>query len=148
MIKFNNIPPVKKKKNWVVLVCLLIFIPSCGFFIADKIFTCQGMEGQIQAAKIQMDALVANLKILNKTCSRYPTEAEGLQALIEKPQTLDCPNYPKEGFLEDGIIPLDPWDKNYVYKLEEGEPVLYSSGEDQEMGTDDDISSKPKRRER
>jgi general secretion pathway protein G len=142
--------PVKSSEAGFSLIEILVALTLLGIagtFVAGKIFE-KLEEGQIQAAKIQMDALEANLKEFRRKCGFYPEPGDGLNALVQAPTGKECKNYPPDGFLEDGLIPLDPWDMDYVYKLEGKRPVIYSSGPDQEMETEDDISSKPKARER
>lgn len=131
----------------IEILVALTLLGIAGTFVAGKIFE-KLEEGQIQAAKIQMDALEANLKEFRRKCGFYPEAGDGLNALVQPPTGKECKNYPPDGFLEDGVIPLDPWDMDYVYKLEGKRPVIYSSGPDQEMETEDDISSAPQRRER
>lgn len=131
----------------IEILVALTLLGIAGTFVAGKIFE-KLEEGQMQAASIQMNALKANLKEFRRKCGFYPATGDGLNALIEPPTSRECKNYPPEGFLEDGAIPLDPWDMDYVYKLEDGKPVIISSGPDQEMETDDDISTVKKKRER
>lgn len=129
----------------IEILVALTLLGIAGTFVAGKIFE-KLEEGQIQAAKIQMESLEAQLKEFRRKCGFYPPQADGLNALIEKPSGRDCKNYPPEGFLEDGVIPLDPWDMDYVYKLDGSKPYIISSGPDQELETEDDISSRPEKR--
>lgn len=131
----------------IEILVALTLLGIAGTFVAGKIFE-KLEEGQIQAASIQMDALKANLMEFRRKCGFYPATADGLNALVEPPTSRECKNYPPEGFLADGFIPLDPWEMDYVYKLEGNKPVIISSGPDQEMETEDDISSVKKKRER
>jgi len=44
----------------------------------------------------------------------YPTQQQGIQALVTKPTTDPIPqNYAQEGYLQR--LPLDPWDHPYHY---------------------------------
>lgn len=129
----------------IEILVALTLLGIAGTFVAGKIFE-KLEEGQIQAAKIQMESLEAQLKEFRRKCGFYPPQTDGLNALLEKPSGRDCKNYPPEGFLEDGVIPLDPWDMEYVYKLDGTKPYILSSGPDQEMETEDDISSRPEKR--
>ena len=46
----------------------------------------------------------------------YPDTEQGLQALIEKPETGTLPkNWRKKGYLEKGRLPKDPWGNEFVY---------------------------------
>ena len=129
----------------IEILVALTLLGIAGTFVAGKIFE-KLEEGQIQAAKIQMESLEAQLKEFRRKCGFYPPQEDGLNALLEKPSGRDCKNYPPEGFLEDGVIPLDPWEMEYVYKIEGTKPYILSSGPDQEIETEDDISSRPEKR--
>ncbi|MGA2544775.1 MAG: type II secretion system protein GspG [Verrucomicrobiota bacterium] len=54
------------------------------------------------------------LKMFDDECGRYPTTAEGLDALIHRP-----PNVPTEKwrkYLDVARMPMDPWGHPYVYR--------------------------------
>jgi general secretion pathway protein G len=76
----------------------------------------------------------------------YPTTAQGLQALIEKPSGAPEPTeYDEEGYLDE--IPEDPWKLPYQYRSP-GESSrkgydLWSMGRDRQSGTQDDIGNWP-----
>ena len=84
----------------------------------------------------------ANLKILSASVNRFrmdtgrfPTEDEGLKALIEQPA--DVKNYEPGGYLETTEIPKDAWGREFIYELapESGKPfVIKSLGADGQEG--------------
>jgi general secretion pathway protein G len=53
------------------------------------------------------------LELFYLDSGRYPTEAEGLKALSQKPDTMSSWGGP---YL-DKEVPRDPWGNNYVYKI-------------------------------
>lgn len=129
----------------VEILVALTLLGIAGTFVAGQIF--QSLEdGQKQAASIQMANLKKNLKEFRRKCGYYPDATAGLFALVEAPADGKCKNYPPEGFLEDGVVPLDPWDNDYIYKLDGSSPEIISNGPDREPGTEDDISSKRQQR--
>ena len=91
----------------------------------------------------------ANLKILHfainqfmMDTTRYPTEDEGLMALIEQPS--DVTTWETGGYLETTGIPKDGWGNDYVYEAypENDLPfTIRSWGPDKEPDTDDDLLS-------
>jgi len=135
---------IKQTKNQgfslIEILVALTLLGIAGTFVAGKIFE-KLEEGQIQAASIQMNALKSNLKEFRRKCGFYPGSEDGLQALVQSPTSKECKNYPPEGFLEDGMVPADPWDEEYGYKLDGSQPEIISGGPDKEIGTEDDISS-------
>ncbi len=72
--------------------------------------------------------------------SRYPTNEQGLKALVEKPA--DAKRWQKGGYLKGKKVPLDPWDNPYVFNTpgRSGEFEVYSLGPDGRE-SDDDIGS-------
>ncbi len=81
-----------------------------------------------KTAKAQIELLGSALDSFRLDNDRYPSTEEGLNALREKPTELkdwDGPYLPKK-------VPLDPWDRPYVYKCpgEHGDYDLISYGRD------------------
>ena len=128
----------------IEILVALTLLGIAGTFVVGKIFD-QLDEGKIQATEIQINSIMANLKEFRRKCNFYPPESDGLNALIQKPSGKDCKNYPPEGFIDGGVIPLDPWDMEYLYKLNGSRPEIISAGLDQEYETEDDISSNKKK---
>ena len=103
--------------------------------------------GQTDRARVVITK--ANLKILHSAISqfkmetgRFPTEDEGLIALIEQPN--DVETWEPGGYLESTEIPKDGWGNEFIFELypESGKQfVIRSSGPDGEEGTEDDLLS-------
>lgn len=71
---------------------------------------------------------------------RYPTTAQGLTALVEKPTSNPIPvNYNNDGYIKR--LPTDPWGNEYVLVSpgNAGQYDLIAIGPDNEPGTADDI---------
>ena len=86
-------------------------------------------------AKIQIKNIEAALDLYRLDVGRYPTAADGLQALIEKPANAERWRGP---YLKssDGI--LDPWGETYRYRIEGGKNTyeIISFGADKSEGGD------------
>lgn len=119
--------------NGMSLIEILIaitLISLMGTFIAGKVFD-QLHEGRVKTATIQMKAFESQLKEFRRKCYFYPTTEQGLDALINKPSGgRECKNYPSDGFIDGGEIPLDPWDSEYVYQSDGKDINIISYGED------------------
>ena len=63
-------------------------------------------------AKIQISDLDKSLELYKLDVGRYPTTAEGLQALVAKPGSAGGWNGP---YLKGGALPTDPWGNAYRY---------------------------------
>ena len=71
-------------------------------------------DSKIKAAHIQLDAIGNALDLFYLDAGRYPTSAEGLAALVKKPQNATVWNGP---YLRTGDVPLDPWGNPYQYHI-------------------------------
>ncbi|MEO0983610.1 MAG: type II secretion system major pseudopilin GspG [Pseudomonadota bacterium] len=72
--------------------------------------------GQGRATKVKADiaAIRSALTQYNQTFGVYPSEDQGLSALVDAPSELsDDPRYPRNGFIES--LPDDPWGNAYQY---------------------------------
>ncbi len=121
----------------IELMAILIIISLLATLVATKVVS------KIDQAKVTTTK--ANLKILHSAVNqfkmdtgRFPTEEEGLMALIEQPS--DVVNYEPGGYLETTEIPKDAWGREFIYELlpESGKPfVIKSLGADGEEGGED-----------
>jgi general secretion pathway protein G len=112
------------------LVELLVVLAILGFLAAMA--TPQVMKylgrAKTETSKIEMKNIAMGLDLFLIDMGRYPTEQEGIKALIEPPATL--PNW-RGPYLKRAGIPVDPWGHPYVYRpTPDGEYELYSAGED------------------
>ena len=73
-------------------------------------------EAKQLKAKMQIESLETALKLYKLDNGMYPDTEQGLQALIEQPETGIIPkNWRKQGYLEKGRLPKDPWGNEFVY---------------------------------
>ncbi|WP_136439665.1 type II secretion system major pseudopilin GspG [Pacificoceanicola onchidii] len=102
---------------------------------------------QARAARAQSDiaAIVSAINLYRLDNFRYPTAAQGLSALVDKPTSDPVPaNYAANGYMDR--MPVDPWGQPYQY-LEpgvHGEFDVFSYGADGVAGgsgADADIGS-------
>lgn len=105
-------------------------------------------EARVAATKLQIRQLQTALNIYRTEQGRYPTQEQGLEALIRKPDREPIPRqYPAEGYLEGGRLPVDAWGNPFVYLSpgragEAYEIISYGSdGEPGGEGEAADISS-------
>jgi len=73
-------------------------------------------EAKQLKAKMQIESLETALKLYKLDNGMYPDTEQGLQALVEQPETGVVPkNWRKNGYLEKGRLPKDPWGNEFVY---------------------------------
>ncbi len=106
-----------------------------------------GMGSQA-AAKAQIQVLSSAVNTYRMAHGRFPTQQQGLEALVTKPTREPIPqNYPEGGYLSSRSVPLDPWKRPYIYVIpgRQNEPFeIISYGADGEpggTGANADISS-------
>lgn len=106
------------------------------------------MMGQQATAKAQIKEFAGALATYQLAHGAYPTQRQGLDALVRKPSVEPIPaNYPAGGYLAGRVLPLDPWKRPYLYMVpgRQNEPFeIFTYGADGEpggSGADADISS-------
>ena len=73
-------------------------------------------EAKQLKAKIQIEGLETALRLYKLDTGSYPDTEQGLQALVEKPETgKTAGKWRKGGYLEKSKVPLDPWGNEFVY---------------------------------
>jgi general secretion pathway protein G len=106
----------------------------------------QLQEGKVSSARIQIKSLGDRLKEFRRDCNFLPTTDMGLDALINKPDGgRDCKRYAPGGYIQDGKVPQDPWDTEFIYESDGKTFEIKSLGADNAEGgegSDADISSK------
>jgi general secretion pathway protein G len=92
-------------------------------------------KAKAETADIQIDALGASLDYFQLDMGRYPTQEEGLKALIEQPANENRWDGP---YLKKDESLVDPWGRPYQYRLpgEHKEYDLFSLGADNKEGGD------------
>ena len=96
-------------------------------------------ESKIQTTKLQMKAIKNALEQYKLDNGFYPTTAQGLRALVEKP---DIPPIPNNWHRYMEKVPKDAWGHDFIYisPAPNGKPYdLKSKGPDGIEGTKDDI---------
>jgi general secretion pathway protein G len=134
----------RNRKGFTILevMAVIIIIGLLAAMVARNYF------GQVDNARVKTTK--ASLKILDNSITqfkldtgRFPTEEEGIKALIEKPT--DVMNYPEGGYLQSRQVPKDAWGHEFIYLLnpESGAPFeiksLGADGEDGGEGINADL---------
>ena len=116
----------------VELLVVLIILGLIAAFAAPQVIKYVG-GAKSDSANIQIERLSSVLDLYRLQVGRYPTEDEGLDALIERPADADNWDGP---YLKKADALNDPWGRLYLYRFpgEHGEYDLYSLGADGEEG--------------
>ncbi|CAA9517484.1 MAG: General secretion pathway protein G [uncultured Sphingomonadaceae bacterium] len=92
-------------------------------------------EARATVAEADLRTVSAALRLYRLDNGDYPTTAQGLAALAEKPTTGPAlRSWPEDGYLAE--VPRDPWDRPYVYRSpgRAGGFDLFSLGKDGQPG--------------
>jgi general secretion pathway protein G len=113
----------------VVLVILTLLAGLVGPRVLDQLGGAKS-----KTAKIQISEIEQSLDLFKLDVGRYPSDAEGLRALVERPATAQGWTAP---YLKKGL-PTDPWGAAYLYKNpgRNGGPDVFSLGADGKPGGD------------
>ena len=108
----------------------------------------QLLAGSQGKAKAQIQVFSTALNTFYAEQGRYPTQEQGLEALVQKPVRGPIPaRYPANGYLSTRELPMDPWGHPYIYLIpgrqgEVFEILTYGAdGEEGGTGADEDLSS-------
>ncbi|HXW23946.1 MAG TPA: type II secretion system major pseudopilin GspG [Xanthobacteraceae bacterium] len=128
---------VRRGDRGFTLVEILVVITIIGLIMAlvgPRVINYLG-EAKVKAARIQIESFGSALDLYYLDAGRYPSTAEGLNALAQRPGGAASWNGP---YLKGAIVPNDPWGHPYVYRSpgEHGAYDIVSFGSDgQEGGT-------------
>ena len=121
----------------VELMAMLIIIGLLATLVVTKVAS-QIDKARITTTKANLKSLHAAVNQFKMDTGRFPTEEEGLMALIEEPS--DVAGYQPGGYIETTEITSDAWGEEFIYELypESGKPfVIKSYGADKEEGGED-----------
>jgi general secretion pathway protein G len=132
---------IKYGFTMVELMAMLIIIGLLATLVVTKVAS-KIDQARETTTKANLKALAAAVNQFRMDTTRFPTEDEGLLALIEQPS--DVETWEPGGYLETTEIPKDGWGNDFIYELfpESGKQfAIRSCGPDGEQGTEDDLLS-------
>ena len=120
---------VKSTSSGFTLMELLVVLAILGLLmslVGPRVLSQLG-GAKTKTASIQIRDLEQSLEMYKMDVGRFPTTAEGLEALVKKPAGVSGWNGP---YLKSDV-PLDPWkfEYHYLYPGEKGELDIFSYGQ-------------------
>lgn len=125
--------PKRRKDSGVTLIEMMVVLVIIGIVAALVVPNVIGRPDEARAAVASADlrTIAASLEMYRLDNRVYPSSAQGLSALIERPTVSPVPaNWMNGGYLPN--LPEDPWGIPYVYSspAESGPYMIMSLGAD------------------
>jgi general secretion pathway protein G len=99
----------------IELMVVIIILGILAMWVAPKIMDRPGEARQMKV-RLDIQNLETALKLYKLDNGPYPGTEQGLQALVEMPESGTIPKkWKKGGYLEKGKVPKDPWGNDFIY---------------------------------
>jgi general secretion pathway protein G len=120
----------------IVVVAIIAILAA---YIAPKV-TGRVDDARISKAKSDIRVLESSLELYKLDNFVYPSSAQGLEALVNKPSGANMRNWRDGGYIKK--LSKDPWgnEYRYVYPGSNGEFDVFSLGADAAVGGVDEAA--------
>jgi general secretion pathway protein G len=117
----------------IEIMVVMIIIGLLAGLVGPKLFGQLGKAKQ-KTAKAQIEMIMASLDAYRLDVGSYPSQQEGLEALVNNPGEGDWAG----PYLAKSQVPVDPWKNSYIYRNpgQNSEIEVMSLGQDNKEGGD------------
>lgn len=137
----------KKARRGFTMVELMAVLIILGLLATVVVTNFVGKIGDARktTTKASLKQLSAAVYQFYMDNNRYPSEDVGLIELVEQPS--DCTNWEPGGYLDSTDLPVDGWNRDFIYELDpgSGKPFVIKSlgadGQDGGEGDNEDLLS-------
>ncbi|MBU0675793.1 MAG: type II secretion system major pseudopilin GspG [Proteobacteria bacterium] len=125
----------------IEIMIVMVIIGLLASLVGPRMFGQLGKAKQ-KTAKAQIEMIMASLDAYRLDVGTYPTQQEGLEALVNDPGVDDWAG----PYMAKGVVPVDPWKHPYLYKSpgDHGDVDVFALGADSKpggSGEDTDVNS-------
>ncbi|MGA0332490.1 MAG: type II secretion system major pseudopilin GspG [Kiritimatiellia bacterium] len=97
-----------------VLVALVIIAIMGSVVALNLVGTTE--DAKIKSTQAEIQTLATALTLYKAQQGFLPSQQQGLEALVRAPTSAPVPpRYPQGGYLQSVEVPLDAWDRPYIY---------------------------------
>lgn len=122
---------IRNNKGMTLLEIMIVLVILGGLIaiLATQV-TARLKTAKIRQAKIQIAEIGKALDLYYTDCGSYPTNEEGLQALVQAPSS--CTNWGPDPYMKK--VGKDPWNGDFRYESQGNTYILKSLGSDHKEG--------------
>ena len=124
----------------IEIMIVMVIIAMLAALVGPRVMGALG-SSKVKATKIQLETLSSTVEAFHLDTGRFPTQAEGLQVLVDNPEKAPVKNW-RGPYLKKNKLPVDGWGNAFVYEIPSKNKMpfdIYSLGADGKPGgTGDD----------
>jgi general secretion pathway protein G len=131
----NHQSSIRRGFTLIELMVVVVILGILATMVVPKVMS-KPEQARRTKAKVDIRSIQTALNMFKADTGRFPTTAEGLQALVTNP---GAKGYASDGYLER--VPNDPWGNKYIYispGVHQKDYDLKSRGKDGEDGGSQD----------
>ena len=141
----SSIPARHRIRAGFTLIEMIFVLAIISILVGMGVYSLKNVLGDANDGAVMADIrnLETNLIRYRTMAMGFPTEKQGLKALVERPAGSGAPKRWKALLGPEAI--MDPWGNPYAYrnpaKFADGDYDIWSLGKDGQDGTEDDIGN-------
>ena len=125
----------KKAFSLLELLVVILILGLLAGIVAPQVIA-RGEEAKRDLACVEMKSIGQSLKMFKLDNGTYPDTEEGLNALVNNPDSDKYPNYARTPYME--TLPKDSWSTVFIYIKNDSKYELISFASDRKEGGNDD----------